>query len=59
MVVKLTMYVRNVIFSFYKPTPGEIPLFWTFMAIFSILTYVLLKISYFGVGYVFDVIVTS
>ena len=38
---------------------GEIPIFGTFLAKFSILTYVLQEIGYFGLGHVYDIIVTS
>ena len=49
MVLKLTVYVKNVISFFYKLKRGEIPIFGKFLANFSILAYVLQKIRYFEV----------
>ena len=49
MVLKLTVYVRNVISFFISQNLGEIPIFGTFLAKISILDYVLLKIDYFEV----------
>ena len=48
MVVKLTVHVRNVIF-FLQAQNSEILIFGTFLAKFSILAYVLLKIPCFEV----------
>ena len=40
LVLNLTVYVRNVIFLFYKQKPGEIPISKTFLAKNSILAYI-------------------
>ena len=51
MVLKLTVYIRNVISFSYKPK--------TFLAKFSILAYIPLKIGYSELGHDYDVTVTS
>ena len=52
MKLKLTKYVTISIFLFINQTPGEIPIFRTFLA-------KLLKIGYFQIGHDYDVTVTS
>ena len=59
MVLKLTVYIRNVIFFSYKPKFGEILIFRTFLAKFSILAYISLKIGYVVLGHDYGVTVTS
>ena len=44
--LNLTLYVRNIIFFFYKQKQtGEIPIFTTFLAKNSILAYISLKMA--------------
>ena len=45
--------------SLISQKPGEIPIFRTFLAKFSILAYISLKIGYFELGHDYDVTVTS
>ena len=47
MVLKLTVYVRNIIYFIYKQKPSRILIFGINLAKLSILEYVLLKIGYF------------
>ena len=51
MVLKLTVYIRNVTSSLISPKPGEIPILKTFLAKISILAYISLKIGYFELGH--------
>ena len=50
MVLKLTVHIRNVISLSSKPKTDR-----TFLANFSILAYISLKIGYFELGYDYDV----
>ena len=45
--------------SLISQKPGEIPIFRTFLAKFSILAYISLKISYFELGHDYEVTVIS
>ena len=55
MVLKLTSCKRKVISFSYKPKLGEISIFKTFLAKFSILAYISFKIGYFEFGHDYDV----
>ena len=59
MVLKLPVYIRNAIFFSHKPKTGEIPKFRTFLAKFSILAYISLKIGNFELGHDYDNTMTS
>ena len=59
MQLKLTENVRIIFPLIYKPKPGEIPMFKTFVAKFSIFAYISLTIGYFELGDYYDVTVTS
>ena len=60
MVLKLTVYIRNVMSFSYNPKPVEILIFRPFfLAKFSILVYFSLKIGYFELGHDYEVTVTS
>ena len=54
MVLKLTVYFRNIISFSHKAKNSEIPIFRTFLAKFSSFAYVSLKIGYFELGHNYE-----